>query len=77
MTGVSTNAIFKLRPTIPRDIRNGEKGFTRAKAKIVGTNNRKIGTASFHFGPKSSKIMSSANRAQAIVMGRVSDMTSE
>jgi len=51
--------------------------FKIAKTKAVGASNRKTGAASFHFGPRKTKIMSLAKRPHANVMGTVSDRTSE
>ncbi|BFU93475.1 MAG: hypothetical protein NTNFB02_01970 [Nitrospira sp.] len=70
--GAMTRAILKLRPTNPIEYRNQPNGFIIAKTKIVGVNNWKIKAASFHFGPRTRRMMSLANIPQATVIGRVS-----
>src|SRR5690242_2273167 len=76
-SGARTRAIFRLRFSNPSDASNHHIGSINAKTNIVGANNRKIGIASIHFGPRKRKIMSSAKRAQVIVIGKVSDRTIE
>ena len=60
-----------------RDVISHAKGLAIAKTKIVGASRRKIIAASFHLGPRKTKIMSSAKRAQATVMGMVMAKTTE
>ena len=54
--GVRITAILTSRPTFPSEQSNHAIGLTIAKTRIVGASNRKIGTASCHFGPKKPKI---------------------
>ena len=77
MMGAMTRPIFKFRPTSPSEHINHPKGFAIAKTKIVGASKRKIGAATIHFGPRSTKIISSAKRAEAIVIGKVIARTRE
>ena len=69
--------IFKLRPTSPFDANSHHIGLIMANTKIVGANKRKIGVASDHLGPRTTKIRSSAKRMHAIVIGSVTDTTRE
>ena len=47
------------------------------KTRMVGASNRKIVDASVHFGPSVTRMMSSANTAQAMVAGKVIETTRE
>jgi hypothetical protein len=62
---------------MPWAIRKDENGFTRAKTKIVGANSLNTEVALCHFGPRSTKMISSANNAHAIVIGRVNETRRE
>ena len=48
-----------------------------APTAIVGASRRTISTEAPHFGPNMTKTKSSANNAQAIVIGNVSPRTNE
>jgi hypothetical protein len=45
--------------------------------KMVGVSKRKMAAASAHFGPRTTRTMSSANKAQKMEMGTVIEMTRE
>ena len=70
-------AIFKHRRTSPSEVTSHPKGLAIAKTRIVGASRRKITAAALHSGPRKTKIMSSAKRAQAMVMGKVIANTRE
>ena len=61
--GAMTKAIFRLRPTWPVENRSQLKGLINANARTVGTSKRNISMVSFHFGPRRTNIMSSAQTA--------------
>ncbi len=77
MIVANTGATFNPVPTSPSEKTSHPKGLIIAKIAIVGASKRTIVAASFHFGPKRTKTISSAKRAQAIVMGSVSPRTRE
>ncbi len=77
MVGAMNKDSFKFRPTSPIEESNQDKGLAIAKISTVGANKRKTMAASFHFGPRRTKIISSAKRAQAIVIGTVRARTRE
>jgi hypothetical protein len=76
-TGVVAALIPKARLTWPVDKTNQERGLANANTKAVGASNRKIGAASIHLGPSTTRIISSANRGQLIAIGTVSDTSKE
>jgi hypothetical protein len=54
-----------------------ESGLATANTNATGASNLKIGVASIHFGPSTIRTISSANRAQVMVIGMVEDMSNE
>ena len=54
-------------PCNPTDWSNQPVGLMMPNTKIVGVSKRKIAAASVHFGPRTTRTMSSANKAQKMV----------
>ena len=73
--GVVAALMLKDRPIRPVDTTSQESGFATANTNATGANNLKIGVASIHFGPSTMRTISSANRAQLIVIGMVKEMS--
>ena len=69
--------MLKARPIRPVDMTNQESGFATANTNATGASNLKIGAASIHFAPSTMRTISSANRAQLMVIGTVKDMSNE
>ena len=74
---MSRGNLLGFRPTSPMAERTHDRGLAIAKTKMVGESKRKIVAASFHFGPRRTKVTSSAKSAHVVVMGRVSARTRE
>src|ERR1039457_5730236 len=77
MRGAITKPIFKLLSTSPSEESSQNRGLTIAKTRIVGASKRKRGTAADHFGPRTTRITSSAKRAQERVIRNVNAKATE
>src|SRR5206468_12246518 len=76
-SGVVAVLILNALPIRPVDMTNQENGLATANTTATGASNLKIGAASIHFAPSTTRTISSANRAQVMVIGIVADMSSE
>src|SRR4029077_1354487 len=76
-SGVVAVLILNALPIGPTDKTNQENGFATANTTATGASNLKIGAASIHFSPSTTRTISSANRAQLMVIGMVADMSNE
>jgi len=75
--GVVAALMLKALPARPVDITSQDSGLATANTNATGASSLKIGAASVHFGPRTIRTISSANRAHVIVIGMVEDMSNE
>jgi hypothetical protein len=76
-SGVVAAVMLKARLTRPVEMTNKESGLANANTKPVGASNLKIGAASIHLEPSTTRTISSGNRTQLIVIGTVTDTSNE
>src|SRR5579859_686033 len=76
-TGAVATLMLKALTARPVDKTNQESGLATANTNATGASNLKIGAASIHFAPSTMRTISSANRAQVMLMGTVKDMSNE